>query len=68
MGSIYIIDISIYLDLPARGTDKQMYRLSIKRIIIIYMRGRERRERKTKRERERQIDRQTDRWTIERQI
>ena len=33
--SIYIIDISIYLDLPARGTDRKMYRLSIERIISI---------------------------------
>ena len=33
--SIYIIDISIYLDLPARETDRQIYRLSIERIISI---------------------------------
>ena len=34
--SIYIIDISIYLDLPARGTDRQIYRLSVERTISIY--------------------------------
>ena len=32
MDSINVIDKSIYLDLPARGTDRQMYRLSIERI------------------------------------
>jgi len=26
LGSIYIIDISIYLDLPARGTDREIER------------------------------------------
>ena len=31
--SICIIDISMYLDLPARGTGKQMYRSSVERII-----------------------------------
>ena len=50
MESIYIIDISIYLDLPARGTDRQMYRLSIERIII----------KERDRERQRETDRQTD--------
>ena len=71
--SIYIIDISIYLDLPARGTDKQMYRMSIVRIISIICKYKESHgslisppsgERELTIDR-RQTDRQTDKWEIE---
>ena len=60
MESIYIIDISIYLDLPARGTDSQMYRLSIERIISIWGEKKGKREREKEREGGGTDRRQTD--------